>query len=128
MRKTQVAGLAAALVAALTLQGCIVVADGDGSYSYSSDDWQKQERENRKVIASLDEGATINYIENRLGTPNFSELWTVDGDKYRVLYYRTHRVDSDGETSKDECTPLVFVNGSLVGTGELAVSRIPAKN
>ncbi|HET8817399.1 MAG TPA: DUF3192 domain-containing protein, partial [Pseudidiomarina sp.] len=63
-----------------------------------------------------------------LGTPNFSELWTVDGDKYRVLYYRTHRVDSDGETTKDECTPLVFVNGSLVGTGDLAVSRIPAKN
>lgn len=128
MRKTQVAGLAAALVAALTLQGCIVVADGDGSYSYSSDDWQKQERENRKVIASLDEGTTISDIENRLGTPNFSELWTVDGDKYRVLYYRTHRVDSDGETTKDECTPLVFVNGSLVGTGDLAVSRIPAKN
>lgn len=128
MRKTQVAGLAAALVAALTLQGCIVVADGDGSYSYSSDDWQKQERENRKVIASLDQGATINGIENQLGTPNFSELWTVDGDTYRVLYYRTHRTDSDGETTKDECTPLVFVNGSLVGTGDLAVSRIPAKN
>ncbi|PTB88289.1 hypothetical protein C9928_06640 [Pseudidiomarina aestuarii] len=128
MRKTQVAGLAAALVAALTLQGCIVVADGDGSYSSSSDSWQKQERENRKVIASLDEGATINGIENRLGTPNFSELWTVDGDTYRVLYYRTHRVESDGETTKDECTPLVFVNGSLVGTGDLAVSRIPAKN
>ncbi|WP_417657709.1 DUF3192 domain-containing protein [Pseudidiomarina aestuarii] len=128
MRKTQVAGLAAALVAALTLQGCIVVADGDGSYSSSSDSWQKQERENRKVIASLDEGATINGIENQLGTPNFSELWTVDGDTYRVLYYRTHRTASDGETTKDECTPLVFVNGSLVGTGDLAVSRIPAKN
>jgi hypothetical protein len=41
----------------------------------------------------------------------------------QVLYYRTRRVDDDGITTKNECTPLVFINNELVGWGELSLSK-----
>jgi len=31
-------------------------------------------------------------------------------DEYRVLYYRTQRLHADGDTTKDETTPLIFKN------------------
>jgi len=33
------------------------------------------------------------------------------------LFYRTRRTEADGETSRDETTPLVFKNNELVGWG-----------
>jgi hypothetical protein len=41
-----------------------------------------------------------------------------------VLFYRTHRRDGDGVTTKDECTPLVFKNGLLIGWGDAAYQAL----
>jgi len=60
-----------------------------------------------------------------MGQANFSEAYETDGNQYQILYYRTHRVDSDGETTKDETTPLVFKNQRLIGWGQDALQRIP---
>jgi hypothetical protein len=40
-----------------------------------------------------------------------------------VLLYRTRLVREDGRTTRDETTPLVFVDGELVGWGESAVEN-----
>ena len=55
---------------------------------------------------------------DRLGTPADSEAFTRDGEEVRVLFYRTQHRHSDGETSRDETTPLVFRSGELVGWGQ----------
>jgi hypothetical protein len=48
----------------------------------------------------------------------------MDGATYQVLYYRTHRTHSDGETTKDETTPLVFKDSALIGWGMDALARV----
>ena len=41
-------------------------------------------------------------------------------NNYQVMFYRTQHVKSDGITTQDECTFLLFVNGILkeIGLGE----------
>jgi hypothetical protein len=116
------------LVALLTvgLQGCVIAVGGDG-YS-SSSDYRDSEQRNRQYIASLAAGTARATVEAELGTPNFADLVTVDGVRYRVIYYRTHRVHADGNTTRDECTPVVFADGLLIGSGELALARVPTLN
>jgi len=53
---------------------------------------------------------------------DFNELFEKQDGTYRVLYYRTQKTMGDGITTKDECTPLVFRNGELVGWGDSAYS------
>ncbi|KFZ28474.1 hypothetical protein IDAT_09200 [Pseudidiomarina atlantica] len=113
------------LAACLSLQGCIIVADGDGDYDYSSSDYRKQEEQNRQWIAALDDNATTTHVREKMGTPNFADRVTVDGVRYDVFYYRTHRVEADGDTTKDECTPVVFKDGVLMGSGEIALQQVP---
>ncbi|MFC0446447.1 DUF3192 domain-containing protein [Pseudidiomarina halophila] len=126
MNRVKGAAAAAWIVLVSTgLQGCIIVADGEHGDGYSSSDFRKQEAENRRMISALSDSATVTYVRETMGTPEFANRTTVDGVRYDVLYYRTHRVEADGNTTKDECTPLVFKDGVLVGTGELAMSRIP---
>lgn len=111
----------------LGLQGC-VVAIGDRENISSDSSFTKKEKQNRKAISSFNPGMTLAIVQNQLGTPEFIDLWTVDGTQYNVLYYRTQRVHADGMTTRDECTPVVFIDGVLKGTGELALQYLPAKN
>lgn len=111
----------------VSLSGCLIVTDRE---SYDDQDYQQQdvadvERSNRAIIASFSEGEAIAVVRERLGTPDFSESLTRNGDSYQVLYYRTHRLHKDGLTTKDECTPIVFKQAKLIGTGELALDRLP---
>lgn len=119
--------VASVVVATLGLQGCVIAVNGDGE-KYSTSSYEKLEENNRQVIASLTDGTALTAVQKELGTPNFSDLVSVDGVRYRVLYYRTHRNEADGNTTRDECTPLVFADGVLIGTGELALQRIPQNN
>lgn len=112
----------------LTLQGCLIVADGHNDDDWSSSDYRQLEKENRRHIAALTEAASPGSVRATMGTPDFADRMTIDGVRYDVLYYRTHRVEGDGNTTRDECTPLVFVDGQLVGTGQLALNRIPQQN
>ncbi|RUO69796.1 DUF3192 domain-containing protein [Pseudidiomarina sediminum] len=122
-----IAASALIVTSALTLQGCIVVADGHGD-DYKASDFRELEEKNRRMIAGLDDGATMIYVREVMGTPEFADRVSVDNVRYDVLYYRTQRVDADGNTTRDECTPLVFEDGALRGTGHLALSRIPQLN
>jgi hypothetical protein len=113
---------AVVLISAMT-SGCVVYVsdEGDGYHAYR-DSTARNERRNRDVIAQLDLGTPIEEVLRQLGKPAFSEAWTSGGEEVRVLRYRTHRTEADGDTTVDETTPLVFRAGRLVGVGERAVS------
>ena len=51
---------------------------------------------------------------------NFTESFSVDGANHHVLFFRTHQVEADGAITRDETTPLIFVDDVLVGWGEQA--------
>lgn len=109
-------------MAALSLSACVVVIDGKGDDV--SGGWQSEERENRREIARLDLGVSPSSVLRSMGTPEFDESLSEDGSNYRVLYYRTQRVSGDGVTTKNECTPLVFKDGQLMGWGEAKLDSI----
>lgn len=114
----------AALVGlSIGMSGCVISVDGDGEYSHKSD-WQDKEQKNRKHISRLQQNTSYEEILNRMGIADFNEFYAKGDDTYQVLYYRTQRIDSDGVTTKDECTPLVFRNSALVGWGENAYKAI----
>ena len=113
--------LIAALSSPLFLSGCVIsVGDGD-SGSYYGSDWQKREQNNRKHIAKLETGMRYQDVTRKMGVADFNEMVQNDGTQRRILYYRTQRSADDGVTTKDECTPLVFEDGVLVGWGESAL-------
>src|SRR5690606_30297379 len=89
-----------------------------------SSSWEQAERDNRAAIANLQAGVSIAEVRNRMGTPDFTDTLTRDEHYYQVLYYRTHRQHGDGVTTRDECTPLVFRDDKLVGSGELAMQQV----
>lgn len=128
MKFPKLAMVGAVVMLSAGLQGCVIAVNGDGENYSTSDSVSKQEKRNRTAIASFTNGITVDAVQNELGTPEFSDLWTVDNVRYRVLYYRTQRVHADGNTTRDECTPIVFADGNLIGTGELALARIPENN
>lgn len=104
-------------VAAIMLGGCVVSVGGSrGSSGESS--WQQIERENREAIARLSKGMNMGDVRSTMGTPDFLESFSLDGQAYEIYFYRTHRVKADGRTSRDETTPLVFEDGFLIGWGE----------
>lgn len=113
MHRTTLTLIAAVLVT--TLSGCVIVG-GDGDMDW--EDWRHQQRENQAVISDLELGMARASVVDRLGTPAFSEGFADDGHEYRVLFYRTQHRHSDGETTQDETTPLVFQDNELIGWGE----------
>lgn len=98
----------------LSVTGCISI----DSAHVSRDDWKEVQRDNREMIAKLNIGDSHSSVVSKLGTPSDSEAFVHDGEEMRVLFYRTQRKHSDGETSRDETTPLVFQNDNLIGWGE----------
>lgn len=121
MKKT-LSALSAGLVV-LSLAGCVIsVNDGDGS-DWGSD-WKDRQEENRAAIAHLDIGMSRDEVEKRMGSPDFTEAFSHDGSEYHVLHYRTQHRHSDGETTLDETTPLVFKDGALVGWGDTLYRKI----
>ena len=116
MKKTMIALLIAAPLA-LSLSGCVVKINDDGvEHSFSSDSKDRTFK-NRKHIAAVELGTNIFDIDKKLGVADFSETYSEGESVVKVLYYRTQRKHKDGLTTKDECTYLKFINGSLVQTG-----------
>jgi len=120
MKKSVLAlGLSVAL-----LSGCVISVD-EGRDGYDSgSSWAEREEDNRQQISRLDIGASVNSVRNAMGVPDFDELLQKDGKEHRVLFYRTQRNRGDGATTKDECTPIVFVDGQLIGFGESALNAL----
>ena len=83
--------------------------------------WEDREAYNRQFIAKLQlEQFTFEQAINELGSPYITEARKVVNDKFQVMFYRTQHVKSDGITTQDECTFLLFINGVLkeIGLGD----------
>jgi outer membrane protein assembly factor BamE (lipoprotein component of BamABCDE complex) len=102
-----------------TLSGCISI---NGSHHGDGKDWKDNQESNRRVISELALGTERSNVLTRLGTPSFSEAFVKDDEQYNVLFYRTHLTKSDGKTTKDETTPLIFKNDTLIGWGNEVLS------
>lgn len=116
--------LSAGLLSVSLLSGCVVVVDGDKRVKRESASFEVREEKNRAAISQLSIGTSPSAVLMKMGTPDFDERLSRDGVEYRVLYYRTQRVTADGMTTKDECTPLVFANGELLGWGQSKLDAI----
>lgn len=111
------------IASSVLLSGC-VVSVGGGSDSHYGSNWEDREFNNRQHIANLTKGASYESVLRKMGVADFNELYEKQDGTYRVLFYRTQKTMSDGITTKDECTPLVFRGGELVGWGDSAYSMI----
>jgi len=101
------------------LTGCVVAIGNDAPGREA--DWKALEAENRAAIETLRLGMGLREVQAAMPHPaDFNEAFSVEGIAHRVLFYRTQRVAGDGVTSRDETTPLVFVEGELVGWGASA--------
>lgn len=110
------------LVLAALLTGCVVHVNDDSGYA--GEDWRARQEYNRDVIAHLEIGQTRSEVEERLGRPDFTEAYTHEGSEYLILHYRTQHRKGDGETTRDETTPLVFRDGHLEGWGDTVYQRV----
>jgi outer membrane protein assembly factor BamE (lipoprotein component of BamABCDE complex) len=110
------------------LTGCVVVVgDDEGrgwNNSNSSSEWKEVQRTNKAKIAQLEVGETISQVKTTFGSADFNEAFTDNDKQYQVLFYRTRHKHSDGETTKDECTPLIFVDGVLQSWGQKAYKKL----
>lgn len=120
MRKLARAFGAAGLAMALT--GCVINVSDDGVEW--GEDWKERQEFNRQVISRLEIGQSRAEVEDRLGEPDFTEAYSRDGAEYHILHYRTQHRHSDGETTRDETTPLVFRDGRLEGWGDSIYARV----
>lgn len=83
--------------------------------------WEDREAYNRQFIAKLQlEQFTFEQALAQLGSPEITEAKKVANDYFQVMFYRTQHVKSDGITTQDECTFLLFVNSVLkeIGLGD----------
>ena len=113
--------LATAIASATLLSACSINIGSEEAGYNSHAAALKQEKRNRDAIATLVPGDTVSAVIARMGTADFSEFANIDGKARTVLYYRTQRVHGDGHTTKDECTPIVFIDGKVVGWGQSAL-------
>ncbi len=113
-------------ILAATLSGCVIIAGDHDEFKreLSSSDWEDIEQFNRTGIANLTLGENYVDVKQRLGEASFSEAFKMGDASYQILYYRTHRVHADGETTKDETTAVIFKDNSLIGWGDEALSQV----
>ena len=110
------------LLIPLSLSSCVIVAGGNND-DWDNNSWESQQHDNRKAISNLQIGTLKKDALTIMGEPNFNESFTDNGKVINVLYYRTQRNNGDGKTTKDETTPLVFIDGSLQGWGQKALDQ-----
>ncbi len=115
----------AAVSIMMALTGCVIVTDADDWDGSDGTSWQARQNDNNAYIADLRLGTPLDHVRADLGQPDFSEGYMSEGRDVLILRYRTHHRRSDGETTRDETTPLVFVDGQLAGWGEGVVQDYP---
>ena len=81
--------------------------------------WEDRQAYNMKYIndLSLSNNTIKTTIVTDLGSPDITEAKQAEEDYYQVMFYRTHHQKSDGITTKDECTPILFKNDKLIAWG-----------
>lgn len=90
--------------------------------------WEDRQSYNLKFInkLNLDDVYTIETIVSQLGAPDITEARKNEETTLQVMFYRTKHAKSDGITTKDECTPLLFKNGKLIAWGITAFEQYNA--
>ncbi|MBW8185857.1 DUF3192 domain-containing protein [Shewanella nanhaiensis] len=81
-------------------------------------DWEDRQEYINAKLTEISLGQSITQIKSLLGKADFSEAKVTNENAIQVLFYRTHHKKSDGETTKDECTPLLFKDEKLIAWGE----------
>lgn len=80
--------------------------------------WEDREAYNKQFIGKLQlDQFTLEQAIEQLGSPDITEAKKVLDDKFQVMFYRTQHIKSDGITTQDECTFLLFINGTLKEIG-----------
>ena len=80
--------------------------------------WEDREAYNKQFIAKVQlDQFTFEQAITQLGSPDITEAKKIEDDKFQVMFYRTQHVKSDGITTQDECTFLLFINGVLKEIG-----------
>jgi hypothetical protein len=105
------------------INGCVIAVNTD---DWEDESWSSRQKRNSEDIEHLQLGTTEPSVRETFGDPDFTESFVRDGASFVILFYRTHRLDHDGETTKDETTPLVFVDSTLVGWGDSAIDNATA--
>ena len=87
--------------------------------------WQDRESFNKRYIEklSLDSQTTLNTVLDYLGSPDLTFAKRDDEQVLQIIFYRTQHITSDGITTMDECTGLLFKNGQLILWGPSAYSK-----
>lgn len=89
--------------------------------------WEDREAYNRQFIAKLElKKFNFNNAIEQLGSPDITEAKLVNDISYQVSFYRTQHVKSDGITTQDECTALLFTDGKLTAIGKTAYQQFKA--
>ncbi|GAA0816396.1 DUF3192 domain-containing protein [Colwellia asteriadis] len=80
--------------------------------------WDDREAYNRQFIAKIKLNEfTFEHALEELGSPDITEAKQIDDTRFQVMFYRTQHVKSDGITTQDECTFLLFIDGVLKEIG-----------
>jgi len=83
--------------------------------------WEEREDYNRNFITQIQLNKfSFEEALLKLGSPDITEAKHIDNDYYQVTFYRTNHVKSDGITTQDECTALLFKNNILLASGKTA--------
>jgi len=86
--------------------------------------WEDRESYNRQYVTKVKlDQLNIDKIITDLGSPDITEAKKVDNTHYQLMYYRTQHMKSDGITTEDECTALLFKNDLLNAIGESAIEQ-----
>jgi len=88
-------------------------------------DWEDRQAFNKRFIneLSIDGQIQKSYIIESLGSPDITEAKQKEDAAFQVMFYRTQHQQSDGITTKDECTPLLFKDGRLIAWGNGAYEQ-----
>ncbi|MCT7941575.1 MULTISPECIES: DUF3192 domain-containing protein [Shewanella] len=79
--------------------------------------WEDRQAYNSQKITEISFGQSLEAIKKIFGRADFVEAKTATDGQYQLLFYRTHHITSDGITTRDECTPLLFKNNVLIAWG-----------
>ena len=84
--------------------------------------WQDREAFNKRYIAklSIETPTNLNTVLEYLGSPDLTFAKRDKEEVWQIIFYRTQHIKSDGITTMDECTGLLFKNGELILWGPSA--------
>ena len=87
--------------------------------------WQDREAFNKRYIEKLrlEDTFTLNDVLEYLGSPDLTYARRDGEQVWQVVFYRTQHKTSDGITTMDECTGLLFKNGQLIMWGPRAYEK-----